>query len=154
MQALADMFSGSFGAAGAEVVLEDSRRAKGELLRADRRHRDHPLRQRADHKRVEMATPAPIPPAAWALFPARVLTKALEQEAMERIIRPTVETLAAEGMPHNGVLYAGLMLIRKGRSWSNITPALATGMSGADDAAGGRSCRAAAGGGGRAARGT
>jgi phosphoribosylamine--glycine ligase len=33
---------------------------------------------------------------------------------MDRIIRPTVETMAAEGNPYSGVLYAGLMLTAEG----------------------------------------
>jgi phosphoribosylamine--glycine ligase len=49
-----------------------------------------------------------------AYSPARVLTPALEAEAMERIIAPTVRTLAAEGMPYSGVLFLGLMLTPTG----------------------------------------
>jgi phosphoribosylamine--glycine ligase len=33
---------------------------------------------------------------------------------MNEIVRPTVEALAAEGNPYSGILYAGLMLTRKG----------------------------------------
>ena len=49
-----------------------------------------------------------------AYSPARVLTPALEQQVIDTIIRPTVDTLAAEGMPYSGVLYAGLMLTDAG----------------------------------------
>jgi phosphoribosylamine--glycine ligase len=43
-----------------------------------------------------------------------VLTPALEAEVLARIITPTVRTLAAEGMPYQGVLFAGLMLTEAG----------------------------------------
>jgi phosphoribosylamine--glycine ligase len=49
-----------------------------------------------------------------AYSPARVLTPELEAEVIEKILRPTVDTLGAEGMPYSGVLYAGLMLTAEG----------------------------------------
>ncbi len=49
-----------------------------------------------------------------AYSPARVLTPELEAQVIEKIIRPTVDTLAAEGTPYSGVLYAGLMLTSEG----------------------------------------
>src|SRR3546814_9790130 len=49
-----------------------------------------------------------------AYSPAPVLTPALEAEVMERIVRPTVKALAAEGTPYVGVLFAGLMLTDEG----------------------------------------
>jgi len=38
----------------------------------------------------------------------------LRAQVMQRIIAPTVKTLAEEGMPYSGVLYAGLMLTDEG----------------------------------------
>jgi phosphoribosylamine--glycine ligase len=49
-----------------------------------------------------------------AYSPARVLTPELEAQVIETIIKPTVDTMAAEGMPYSGVLYAGLMLTAEG----------------------------------------
>ena len=43
-----------------------------------------------------------------------LLTPELERIAMERIVQPTVDALAAEGTPFSGVLYAGLMLAADG----------------------------------------
>jgi hypothetical protein len=43
-----------------------------------------------------------------------VLTAELQAQVMARIIAPTVKTLADEGMPYSGVLFAGLMLTREG----------------------------------------
>jgi phosphoribosylamine--glycine ligase len=49
-----------------------------------------------------------------AYSPARVLTPDLRAQVMQRIVAPTVKTLAEEGTPYSGVLYAGLMLTRDG----------------------------------------
>jgi phosphoribosylamine--glycine ligase len=49
-----------------------------------------------------------------AYSPARVLTPELEARALDEIVAPTIATLAAEGMPSSGVLYAGLMLTADG----------------------------------------
>jgi phosphoribosylamine--glycine ligase len=49
-----------------------------------------------------------------AYSPAPVMTAALVEETMARIIRPTVAAMKAEGMPYKGVLYAGLMLTKGG----------------------------------------
>jgi phosphoribosylamine--glycine ligase len=49
-----------------------------------------------------------------AYSPAPVLTDELQGRVMDEIIRPTVDTMRAEGMPYSGVLYAGLMLTEDG----------------------------------------
>src|SRR3546814_6444931 len=49
-----------------------------------------------------------------AYSPAPVLTPDLEAQVMDRILRPTVRALAAEGTPYVGVLFAGLMLTDQG----------------------------------------
>jgi phosphoribosylamine--glycine ligase len=43
-----------------------------------------------------------------------VLTPALESQAIETIIKPTIAGMAKAGTPYSGVLYAGLMLTRTG----------------------------------------
>lgn len=114
-EALADMFSGSFGAAGAEVVLEEFMTGEeASFFALTDGTAIIPFGSAQDHKRVGDGDTGPNTGGMGAYSPARVLTPALEQEAMERIIRPTVETLLAEGMPYNGVLYAGLMLTDEG----------------------------------------
>ena len=67
-----------------------------------------------DHKRVGNGDTGPNTGGMGAYSPARVLTPELRGEAIERIIAPTVRTMAEEGMPYSGVLYAGLMLTSEG----------------------------------------
>ncbi|SFK32632.1 phosphoribosylamine--glycine ligase [Sphingomonas sp. NFR04] len=67
-----------------------------------------------DHKRVGEGDVGPNTGGMGAYSPAPVLTPALEREAMERIVAPTIAALAAEDIPYSGVLYAGLMLTKHG----------------------------------------
>lgn len=113
--ALVDMYGGGFGEAGAEVVLEEFMTGEeasffaltdGKSVLA--------FGSAQDHKRVGDGDTGPNTGGMGAYSPAKVLTPALEAEVMERIIQPTVDTLAADGMPYSGVLYAGLMLTDEG----------------------------------------
>ncbi|QFT76433.1 Phosphoribosylamine--glycine ligase [Erythrobacter sp. THAF29] len=113
--ALADMFGGQFGAAGAEVVIEEFLEGEeasffaltdGETIL--------PFGTAQDHKRVGEGDVGPNTGGMGAYSPAPVLTLELQQRTMDEIIRPTVETMRAEGIPYSGVLYAGLMLTTDG----------------------------------------
>ncbi len=113
--ALADMFGGAFGSAGAEVVIEEFMQGEevsffaitdGAIIL--------PFGSAQDHKRVGDGDTGPNTGGMGAYSPARVLTPDLRSEVMRRIIAPTVRTLAEEGTPYSGVLYAGLMLTAEG----------------------------------------
>ena len=73
-----------------------------------------PFGSAQDHKRVGEGDTGPNTGGMGAYSPAPVLTPALEHEAIETIVRPTVEALARAGTPYSGVLYAGLMLTHAG----------------------------------------
>ena len=73
-----------------------------------------PFGSAQDHKRVGEGDTGPNTGGMGAYSPARVLTPALEAQAMREIIEPTVATMAKDGMPFSGVLYAGLMLTKQG----------------------------------------
>jgi phosphoribosylamine--glycine ligase len=113
--ALADMFGGALGQAGAEVVIEEFMQGEevsffaitdGAMIL--------PFGSAQDHKRVGDGDTGPNTGGMGAYSPARVLTPDLRSEVMRRIIAPTVKTLAEEGTPYAGVLYAGLMLTAEG----------------------------------------
>ncbi|WP_242128349.1 phosphoribosylamine--glycine ligase [Sphingobium sp. Sx8-8] len=115
VEAIEDMFSGAFGAAGAEVVLEEYMTGEeASFFALTDGSAILPFGSAQDHKRVGDGDTGPNTGGMGAYSPARVLTPELEAEVIEKIIRPTVETLAAEGMPYSGVLYAGLMLTDEG----------------------------------------
>jgi phosphoribosylamine--glycine ligase len=67
-----------------------------------------------DHKRVGDGDTGPNTGGMGAYSPAPVLTPELEAQAIDEIVRPTIEALARVGAPYSGVLYAGLMLTSTG----------------------------------------
>ncbi|MDQ2879671.1 MAG: phosphoribosylamine--glycine ligase [Pseudomonadota bacterium] len=73
-----------------------------------------PFGSAQDHKRVGDGDTGANTGGMGAYSPARVLTPALERQAIDSIVRPTIETTRAEEIPFSGVLYAGLMLTARG----------------------------------------
>ncbi|MFA5964827.1 MAG: phosphoribosylamine--glycine ligase [Sphingomonas sp.] len=73
-----------------------------------------PFGSAQDHKRVGDGDTGPNTGGMGAYSPARVLTPALERQALDEIVAPTVAAMRAAGMPFSGVLYAGLMLTPEG----------------------------------------
>lgn len=113
--AIADMFDGAFGGAGAEVVIEEFMTGEEASFFALSDGVDViAFGSAQDHKRVGDGDTGPNTGGMGAYSPAPVLTPDLERQVMDRIIRPTVAALAAEGTPYIGVLFAGLMLTREG----------------------------------------
>jgi phosphoribosylamine---glycine ligase len=113
--AIEDMFGGGFGDAGAAVVLEEFMIGEEASFFALTDGRDVVAFGSAqDHKRVGDGDTGPNTGGMGAYSPAPVLTQALQNEVMERIIRPTVAYMSAQGMPYSGVLFAGLMLTEEG----------------------------------------
>jgi phosphoribosylamine--glycine ligase len=109
------MFSGQFGAAGHEVVIEEF--LGGEevsyIVMADGRH-VLPLATSQDHKRVNDGDQGPNTGGMGAYSPAPLVTEALHARIMREVIEPAVRGLALEGMPYTGFLYAGLMIAPDG----------------------------------------
>ncbi|RYD46278.1 MAG: phosphoribosylamine--glycine ligase, partial [Sphingomonadales bacterium] len=73
-----------------------------------------PFGSAQDHKRVGDGDVGPNTGGMGAYSPAPVLTPELERQAIETIVRPTVEAMARIGSPYSGILYAGLMLTSDG----------------------------------------
>ena len=113
--ALEDMFGGRFGAAGAEVVIEEFLKGEEASFFAITDGKSVvPFGTAQDHKQVGEGDTGPNTGGMGAYSPAPVLTDALIERVMEDIIQPTVDIMASEGMPYSGVLYAGLMLTGDG----------------------------------------
>jgi phosphoribosylamine--glycine ligase len=114
-EALTEMFGGVFGEAGAEVVIEEFMTGEEvSFFALTDGATIVPFGSAQDHKRVGDGDAGPNTGGMGAYSPARVLTPELRGEVMHRIIAPTVRTLAEEGTPYSGVLYAGLMLTEDG----------------------------------------
>ena len=113
--AVRDIFAGRFGQAGAEAVIEEFLEGEeASFFALTDGSTIVPFGSAQDHKRVGEGDTGPNTGGMGAYSPARVLTPALEAQAMTQIIAPTVRTLADEGMPYSGVLFLGLMLTAKG----------------------------------------
>lgn len=113
--ALAMMFSGGLGAAGAEVVIEEWMIGEEASFFAlcDGAHA-LPLASAQDHKRVGDGDTGPNTGGMGAYSPAPVMTKAMEEQVMAEIIRPTLAGMNQRGTPFKGVLFAGLMITAQG----------------------------------------
>jgi len=114
-EAIREIFSGRFGDAGAEAVIEEFLEGEeASFFALTDGSTIVPFGSAQDHKRVGEGDTGPNTGGMGAYSPAPVLTGLLEGEAIERIIAPTVRAMADAGMPYSGVLYAGLMLTREG----------------------------------------
>ncbi len=109
--AVEDMFSGAFGEAGAEVVIEEFMAGEeasffvltdGETV--------VPLATAQDHKRAGDGDTGPNTGGMGAYSPAPVMTPEMERRALDEIVKPTIAEMARRGTPYKGVLYAGLMI--------------------------------------------
>ena len=113
--ALAEMFGGQFGSAGAEVVIEEFMAGEeASFFALTDGTTIVPFGSAQDHKRVGEGDTGPNTGGMGAYSPARILTPALEAQVMREIVEPTVRTMREEGMPYSGVLFAGLMLSAEG----------------------------------------
>jgi phosphoribosylamine--glycine ligase len=113
--ALAEMFGGQFGEAGAEVVIEEFLAGEeASFFALTDGSTIMPFGSAQDHKRVGEGDTGPNTGGMGAYSPAPVLSPLLEGEAIERIVAPTVRAMEDAGMPYSGVLYAGLMLTAEG----------------------------------------
>lgn len=108
-------FSGTFGAAGAEVVIEEFLEGEeASFFALVDGHHALPLATAQDHKRVGDGDAGPNTGGMGAYSPAPVITPAITDQVMADIIQPTVAAMAARGTPYKGVLFAGLMLTTSG----------------------------------------
>jgi len=113
--ALTACFSGAFGAAGAEVVIEEFLDGEEVSFFALCDGKSVlPLATAQDHKRVHDGDKGPNTGGMGAYSPAPVTTPAIEARIMAEIIRPTVAAMAARGTPFQGVLFAGIMVTASG----------------------------------------
>ena len=111
LAAIDDMLGGEFGAAGAEVVIEEFMAGEEAsfFILTDGIHA-LPIGTAQDHKRVGDGDTGPNTGGMGAYSPAPVLTDALQRQAMQEIVLPTIAEMARRGTPYQGVLYAGLMI--------------------------------------------
>ena len=114
--AIEDMLAGNkFGQAGSRVVIEEF--LVGEeasfIVMVDGKN-ILPFASSQDHKARDDGDNGPNTGGMGAYSPAPVVTQAVNDWAIEHVIRPTVDGMAAEGNTYVGFLYAGLMVAPDG----------------------------------------
>jgi phosphoribosylamine--glycine ligase len=112
-RAVDDILGGQFGEAGAELVVEEflSGEEASFFALCDGEN-ILPLASAQDHKAVGEGDTGPNTGGMGAYSPAPVVTDAVREKVLQRIIRPTVAAMKAEGRPYKGVLFAGLMIVK------------------------------------------
>lgn len=118
IDAVADMLSGNaFGDAGHRVVVEEFMAGEEAsfIVMVDGKN-ILPLATSQDHKARDNGDKGPNTGGMGAYSPAPVVTESVYQRIMDKVIKPTVEGMAADGRPYTGFLYAGLMIDAAGDS--------------------------------------
>ncbi|MGD9501183.1 MAG: phosphoribosylamine--glycine ligase [Methyloceanibacter sp.] len=110
--AIDDCFSGAFGAAGNEVVIEEFLDGEeASFFALSDGVTALPLAAAQDHKRAFDGDQGPNTGGMGAYSPAPVMTPELSARVMAEIVLPTVRAMNERGTPFKGVLYAGLMIV-------------------------------------------
>jgi phosphoribosylamine--glycine ligase len=113
--AIDTMFSGGFGAAGTEVVIEEFMTGEevsffalcdGETA--------IPLASAQDHKRAFDGDKGPNTGGMGAYSPVPAFTTDLARQTMDAFVLPTMRAMKEMGSPFRGILYLGLMLTAQG----------------------------------------
>lgn len=106
---------GVLGPAGKKIVLEEFLRGREVSAMAITDGKTVlPLAPARDHKRLGDGDTGPNTGGMGAYSPVPDYTPELAQRVEREILRPTVEAMAKEGRPFQGILYAGLMLTEAG----------------------------------------
>ncbi|NMN01759.1 phosphoribosylamine--glycine ligase [Bifidobacterium panos] len=114
--ALDDIFiDHRFGTAGAKVVIEEFLEGQEfSLMSFVDGTRFWPMPISQDHKRAYDNDEGPNTGGMGAYSPVPQIGRDVIERAIETIVRPTVEAMAAEGTPFTGILYAGLIATADG----------------------------------------
>tara|TARA_B100001115_G_scaffold19575_1_gene14088 strand:+ start:477 stop:1730 length:1254 start_codon:yes stop_codon:yes gene_type:complete len=111
LAAVNEIFSGSFGDASTNVVVEEFMDGEeASLFVLVDGENILPIGTAQDHKRVGDGDTGLNTGGMGAYSPAPILDELVLNKALDRIIRPTMQEMVKRGMPYQGILYAGLMI--------------------------------------------
>jgi phosphoribosylamine--glycine ligase len=104
-----------FGDAGDKVIIEEflTGQEASYLVFTDGEN-ILPLASSQDHKQINDGDKGPNTGGMGAYSPTPVVTKEIEEQILNEIIRPTIDGMKSEGRPFKGILYAGLMVSESG----------------------------------------
>ncbi|MFA5700025.1 MAG: phosphoribosylamine--glycine ligase [Desulfuromonas sp.] len=105
------LLQGKFGAAGDSVVIEEFLYGEEASFFAFTDGKNIlPLASAQDHKQIFDADQGPNTGGMGAYSPAPVVTDALYARIVAEVVQPTIDGMAAEGTPYQGILFVGLMI--------------------------------------------
>ena len=109
------MVERAFGDAGRQVIIEECLTGQEVSLMVFADGEDLiPMAPSQDHKPVFDGDMGPNTGGMGCYSPVPALGEALFNEALARVMRPTLRAMAAEGCPYSGVLYGGLIMTDRG----------------------------------------
>lgn len=110
--AVNDMLAGNaFGEAGHRIIIEDFLQGEEASFIVISDGKDFiPMATSQDHKARDDGDKGPNTGGMGAYSPAPVVTSAVYEKTLEKIIKPTIRGMQEEGTPFVGFLYAGLMI--------------------------------------------
>jgi phosphoribosylamine--glycine ligase len=104
---------GAFGQAGRRVLIEEFLDGEEATVMAFTDGKTIvPMVAAQDHKRVGDGDQGANTGGMGAYAPAPIVTSELSQTVMKQVFHPAIEGLSRMGSPYQGVLYAGLMIVR------------------------------------------
>ena len=113
--AVRSCFSGTFGAAGNLVVLEELLEGEeASILALTDGKTIVPLVSSQDHKRLLDHDCGPNTGGMGADSPAPVVTDALMKEVAEQVLNPFLKGVQTEQLDYRGIIYAGIMVTKNG----------------------------------------
>jgi phosphoribosylamine---glycine ligase len=116
--AVRDMLEGGkFGASGQQLLIEDCLFGEETSILVVVSGRDYVILPTSqDHKRIGDSDTGPNTGGMGTYSPAEVVTPALLEQIENKIVRPSVNAIADEGMDFRGTLFIGIMLTPDGPS--------------------------------------
>lgn len=111
IQAIEEMFSGSFGSAGEKIVVEEFMQGEEASIFAITDGINFvTLAPAQDHKRILDGDKGKNTGGMGAYCPAPIVTPEVLDKVKSQIIEPTLRGMNSEGYPYIGCLYIGLMI--------------------------------------------
>jgi phosphoribosylamine--glycine ligase len=105
------LVEGRFGDAGEAVVIEEFLYGEEASFFAFTDGKNIlPLASSQDHKQIFDGDQGPNTGGMGAYSPAPVVTDALYKRIVAEVVQPTIDGMAAEGTPYQGILFVGLMI--------------------------------------------
>ncbi|PSN75850.1 phosphoribosylamine--glycine ligase, partial [filamentous cyanobacterium CCP4] len=113
--AVSDAFSGRFGDAGHQVVIEEFMTGQeASVLAVTDGQTIRPLVPAQDHKAIGEGDTGPNTGGMGAYAPTPVVTPEIMARVQSEVLEPAIATLRRRGIDYRGVLYAGLMITPEG----------------------------------------